>query len=492
MNIVQALSDENLLGAAIGDLRTWKTWTVVLKAAFGLRLRLKEMEIFHKIAGDREPPKHRVRELWILAGRRSGKSKISAALACYLALLADGRKRLTKGEEGFVIVLAPSRQQARIIHRYVKGYIEASPLLAAQVVGMTSDEVRLSGGVTIACHANSYRTVRGTTLLGAIFDEVAYWRSEESATPDLETARAVAPALSTVGGMMVGISSPYRRLGLLANKYRDFYGKSNDDALVLQSPTELFNPTIDRSIVAAAHVDDPESARSEWDAEFRSDLNSLLDDQTIDAAIDRSRPLELPPQPGQKYFAHTDPSGGRHDAYTCCIGHRSGGQLVVDAIRGIRSPSDPAASTAELAKLLKDYGVTEIVGDRFSGNWVSGAWADNGIIYKQSELTASELYLEVVPQFARGVVSIPDHPRLIRELRLLERRTHRSGKDSVSHPSHGSDDHANALAGLLWLIRAEPAKPMTFAVPVVLTRPRETVFETGPNPQDQSRYDFGF
>jgi hypothetical protein len=49
--------------------------------------------------------------------------------------------------------------------------------------------------------------------------------------------------------------------------------------------------------------------------------------------------------------------------------------------------------------------------------------------------------------FARGGISLPDHPVLLRELRLLERRTHRSGKDSVDHGLRGHDDYANAVLG---------------------------------------------
>ena len=37
--------------------------------------------------------------------------------------------------------------------------------------------------------------------------------------------------------------------------------------------------------------------------------------------------------------------------------------------------------------------------------------------------------------------------RLIRELRLLERRTSRMGKDNITHPPGGHDDFANSLAG---------------------------------------------
>jgi hypothetical protein len=71
----------------------------------------------------------------------------------------------------------------------------------------------------------------------------------------------------------------------------------------------------------------------------------------------------------------------------------------------------------------------------------------------------------------RGAVFMPNIPILIRELRLLERRVGRSGKDSVDHGASGSDDHANVLAGLIWLLRDGARKqnipivgPDTFAL----------------------------
>jgi hypothetical protein len=51
--------------------------------------------------------------------------------------------------------------------------------------------------------------------------------------------------------------------------------------------------------------------------------------------------------------------------------------------------------------------------------------------------------------FTRGLVSMPDHQRTLRELRLLERRTHRSGRDTVDHGRAGSDDYANSVCGVL-------------------------------------------
>jgi hypothetical protein len=69
-----------------------------------------------------------------------------------------------------------------------------------------------------------------------------------------------------------------------------------------------------------------------------------------------------------------------------------------------------------------------------------------------AEMTKSELYLEALPMFTQGLVSLPNHPRLIRELRLLERRTSRQGRDIVDHGRAGSDDYINAVAGALRML----------------------------------------
>ena len=74
-----------------------------------------------------------------------------------------------------------------------------------------------------------------------IFDEVALWRDEASATPDIETYRAVLPALMTTNGMFIGVvSSPYRKVGLLYQKWQDHFGQDSDDVLIVQGATTSF------------------------------------------------------------------------------------------------------------------------------------------------------------------------------------------------------------------------------------------------------------
>ena len=60
--------------------------------------------------------------------------------------------------------------------------------------------------------------------------------------------------------------------------------------------------------------------------------------------------------------------------------------------------------------------------------------------------------------FAQGTVSIPNTGKLIAELRQLERRVGRVGRDRVDHGPGGHDDYANAAAGAIWLAAAPVAE----------------------------------
>jgi hypothetical protein len=450
ITIDEALADEKLLGAALGDPASWQTWTSVLRATFGLPLSAQDHERFQAVAGQREPPTQRVSELWAVLGRRSGKTRIAAAISVFIGTLEE--HKLAPGEIGFVLLLASSKSQAQVAFQYVIGFLEQSPILSQLIEGITADEVRLKGNIIIGVHTNNFRTLRGRTLLAVIGDETSFWRDDSSASPDVETFRACVPALAAAGGIWVGISTGYRKMGLLYQKWRDHFGQSSDDVLVVQGATENFNPILNRAVIDKAKAADPEASESEWMGGWRDDIAAFLDDALVDAAIDPARPQELPPRRDLNYVAFCDASGGRKDAFTLCIGHREGERYIADVVRGKRAPFDPNAVVAEYAALLKEYRVRKLSGDNYSAAWVEMAWKAEGLIYERSELAKSGIYLESLPLFVRQVVAIPEQSTLTRELRLLERRTSRAGKDIVDHGRTGSDDYANSLCGLLYLL----------------------------------------
>jgi hypothetical protein len=460
ITIDRAISDRRLLGAALDDLGTWSTWLAVLKAAFGLRLDNEQQKLFASVAGGRASPTRRVRELWCVAGRRAGKTRIAALIAVFIALFVN--HRLAPGERGMVLVVAASIDQARVAFGYIKGVLEASPALQKEIEATTRTEITLRNGIVIGVHSSSYRTVRGRSLVGVLCDEVAFWRDETSSAPDVETYRAVLPALATTNGMLVGISTPYRKLGLLHQKHRNHFGQGGDDVLVVQGSSQTFNKTLSDETIAAQREADPTAAVSEWDSLFRSDVSALLDDALIDAAVEHGRPIELPPAGGYVYYrAFTDAAACvGAESYTLAVGHKEpgeGGRFVIDLVRGTSRQRDPQQVTEEYGALLREYRILEVTGDYYAAGWVTNAWQKAGIRYIRSALPKSQIYLEVIPLFARGLVLLPGHQKLLRELRLLERHVHRSGKDSVDHPRNGTDDHANAVCGVLHDLACNPA-----------------------------------
>jgi hypothetical protein len=92
--IDRALCDPQLLGAALGDVSTWRTWPAILRAAFALPMDDEDRALFAAVSGGRADPVARVSELWCIAGRRSGKSRMAAAVAAFVGTCIDHRPRL--------------------------------------------------------------------------------------------------------------------------------------------------------------------------------------------------------------------------------------------------------------------------------------------------------------------------------------------------------------------------------------------------------------
>ena len=119
--------------------------------------------------------------------------------------------------------------------------------------------------------------MRGRPVLVRIFDEIAYWRAENSANPDEEVYAALKPGLASLpGSLVIGISSPYRRSGLLHKKFKDHFGKDSKTTLVIKAPTRTLNPLIAQSVIDEAMAEDPAAASAEWMAEFRDDISAFV------------------------------------------------------------------------------------------------------------------------------------------------------------------------------------------------------------------------
>ena len=145
----------------------------------------------------------------------------------------------------------------------------------------------------------------------------------------------------------------------------------------MQGGTKVFNPTLPDSVIETQRRDDPTAAASEWDAEFRSDISTLLDDEFIDAAIEHGRPLATAAKRYPAFYrAFTDAAGGTgRDSDTLAVAHMEAEHYVIDLVRGTNGKFDPQAVTAQYAELLKEYRIGSVTGDNYAAQWVAGAGA---------------------------------------------------------------------------------------------------------------------
>jgi hypothetical protein len=456
LNIFDPIEDASVWGGGrwFRDRQTWFPWFVVLKTIFGLPLTLSELHLFRKCTGRREPSLEGYREAWFVVGRRGGKSRVLALVAVFLSVYVDWTPYLSPGEVGTVKIIATDRRQARVIYRYCRAFLLHVPALAHLVEKDSDDEIVLTNGIVIEIQTANFRSVRGYTVIAALCDEIAFWRSDEtSANPDAEILGALRPAMATVPeSLLLCASSPYSRRGQLWEHYRRYFGRDDARPLVWQADTSTMNPTIPASEIAEAYERDFAWAEAEFGAQFRTDLEAFVSRDVVDAVI-MSGVREIPPTPGRTYRAFVDPSGGSGDSFAIAIGHAEGQRGVLDAISERRPPFSPESVTKEFADLCRSYGVYKVMGDRYAGSWPQERFAEHGIIYETAERSKSELYVEFLPLLNSRRVSLLDHPQAINQLCALERRTGRgTGRDIVDHPPKSHDDLANVMAGVLTLV----------------------------------------
>jgi hypothetical protein len=451
LDIISAMKDRELFGHAFDDIKSWQHWLTVLRVLFGLKLNATDLARFAEFTGRTTVNPDGYTELWAICGRRSGKSRILALIAAYLACFRNWQPYLAPGERGRILIAARNRDQARGILDYLTGLLLDSPLLHRQVINQTAEALDLAGRVTIEVVPSSFKSIRGRTVIAALLDEIAFWDSQETAAnPDVEVINAVRPAMATVpGSMLLCASSPYARQGALFEAYDSHWGKDDSAPLVWRAPTRAMNPTVPQSYIDREIAANPGKNRSEYLAEWRNDVEGFVSLDAVKACVGSY--IERGPDSSKKYVAFCDPSGGRSDSFTMAIGHREGDALHIDGVWAKPAPFSPDQVISEFAHILRLYRISAVVGDAYAGDFPRAIFQKHAITYALSKKTRTELYQSLLPLLNSGAITIPDDPILIKQLVGLE-RTITGGREKIDHPRGQHDDQANALAGCAELV----------------------------------------
>jgi hypothetical protein len=450
ISLRQSLQDPNLLGGALTG-ESWAAWRTLLVASMGKSLTEDERATFRALTGRDREPLQRVDQFAAVIGRRGGKSRAMATLACYLAGLCEHTDALVPGERGVLLCVALDQRVAKIILDYAEASFEHSPILKQLIASRTADALELTNGITLEVRPASFRKLRGPTYVAVLADEFAFWYVDEAyANPDVEILNAVEPGLATTGGPLILASSPHARRGVLWDVFRRHYGAGGDPLiLVAHGASRTLNPSLPQRVVDRALEKDRARATAEYLAEFRSDIEGFVSLEIVESCVGGY--VELGPRSDTVYRAFIDPSGGSDDSMTLAIAHKMPKpeeQIVIDAMREARPPFSPAAVIDDFAALLKTYRVRKVVGDHYGGEFVKEPFRRHGISYDIAKQPKSDLYRDLLPLLNSGRITLPRHDRLVSQIVGLERRVTRAGKDSIDHAPHSHDDLANCVAGV--------------------------------------------
>jgi hypothetical protein len=446
----KALASDKLLGKVMRG-PSWFSWRVLLIAAAGEALSEEERVEFKRLTGREREPGQMIKEFVGIFGRRGGKTFAVSVFLAWIAALCDHRAVLAPGETGVALLISRDQRVAKIVLNYLEGILSCSEQMKQLIINRTADTIELSNGISIEVRPANYRTLRGPTYVAIIADEVAMWfASVDFANPDVEILAAVRPGLMTTHGPLLLVSSAYARRGVLYESYRRYFGPSGpDDILVAYGTSRDTNPSLSQAEIERELEKDPVRNRAEYLSEWRSDVEGFIPREIVEACVRDFH--ELPPAPGVNYRCFVDAASGvpEGDSYAIVIAHKVGDRVVIDAIREVRPPfSAYEVIQTILVPLCKSYNIHTVRGDNYAGELAKEPVRRAGISYELAQKHKSELYVDpFLGMLNANKIDLPRNDRAVNQICSLERSVQRSGRDQITHPTHGHDDIANAIAG---------------------------------------------
>ena len=487
LNLLEALSSRNGLGTYFRDKATWWPWFVFAKCLVGVgTLTHREKALLWECSGLNQLPTKRIREAFIIAGRRSGKSTICALLAVFYAVWGQWKRFISLGEQPKIFVVATNMDQAKIILNYVKSILSLTPFLRSMVKRELSDSVELKNGTEIIVKPASWRSSRGFTCGLLILEELAFFRFEtESALRDKEIYTAIRPGMINIrNSLIIGISTPFARQGLLFQKYRKHWGKDGK-VLIWQAPTWTMNRTLSEAELREEELESLGVAEfnSEFGAKFREDIEGYLPLQIIERAIIKGQTI-VPAKREIFYHGFCDSSEGLHhggDSMTYAIAHKEARKIVLDVLMEFRPPFDPGVVVSEIATVSRQYRIRKIIQDRHAIAWIGNDFRQYGIEVEVCDKTKTQIYEHFGVAMNKNLVELLDDKRMKDQVINLQKYLRSGGMVKIDHISGQHDDVINAVAGaIVEAVLAEDEKPIS-----------EKIYREAARPLDPDRSDSG-
>lgn len=412
-------------------------------------------------------PEGKPLEVYIIGGSRIGKTLLAAALLFKASQTVDVTG-LGLGDEPRAPVLSLDKDKANACYTHLINNVKAPDgLLHQYLVDEGRNELdsqaawlRHPSGrkiqVCVTANKAAGNAVVSYFLAGVVFDEACKMHGVGDAVVNFDDARTNALGRLLPGAQLVAIGSPWAPFGPMYEAFQTRLGKPGRDLVVIHARGDVSNPwwwTPQRIASLPAKI-----RTTEVDAKFQAPEEALYDEESIKAC--GRPPGDLPRVRGLGYAAMMDPAT-RSNAWTLVVGAHQGGKLIVACVRQWLpqpdAPLSPSAVFAEMAVLLKGYGVDTVTTDQYSTDALRELADLQGLCLVEQAWTADrkvECYGALATRFAEGTIEVPLDPDLLDDLKMVKRRVTQEGVSIVLPERKNANglkrhcDYAPSLAGL--------------------------------------------
>lgn len=397
-----------------------------------------------------------------VCGARAGKSYVLISLRLLHGLLVRRLDTVAPGEKAVSLVVAPDLRLAKQVIGYARGALQSHPRLAELIEGDSEYALTIRrpvDGRMVSLEAlpatRGGGAVRGRSLIDAALDESAFFRDEGYAVNDVELYKAVSPRVLP-GGQVIIASTPWAEAGLLYDLFKANYGHPVT-ALAAHAPTLVMHDSaFTREIVESERQRDPDNARREFDAEFMTrGTGQFFDPNAINAAVND---YELGAVHNRRFrYAVGVDLGFKSDSSALVVVEWDGSLYrTVELVELRAAPDSPLipSNVIELfADIAKRYGVNQIISD---GHYRE-AVVEHLRAHKMSIIDApagingkTESYVRAQSVLREGWCVLPDHPRLLSQLRAVVSKPTSGGGLSISSPRKPNGGHGDLVSA--WVL----------------------------------------
>lgn len=456
----------------------------ILKAIYALPMAREELlKFMEHVIGHEKPDPRGYDEAVIVCGVRGGKTDFGSIVMVYEQARWGPplRKILQPGQVAKCIIIAQDERGAGEARGYIEGNFLTLEDKFGGVLAPTSGQARAITGKAIktawpvetVIYPAKKASTRGVTGLCGLLDEVAHWETAEGAYNQderiIKAFRSRFATLSRLRPKRLMISSPEFEEGVFFREYKSAKDGKNSRTLVMHCPTwELNPPDVYPTSVTQLFLDteeekDPEWFKTEYGAMFAKGdgSNSFLPAAIIEQCVQRGRQT-TPRKPGIEYTGWMD-AAFKRDRFSFGIGHAvsEGDDLsvVIDLMlnwtpKRKDRPLDEDEIVGEIVKTLRHYGLDQLYGDQFADIPLQNNFREKGIsfiIRPQSGPEKFDAYKNLRGTLRAGLVSLPDCPEMIKDLKGLIKKESSGGHVKIMAPSRVGcyDDSADVVARLV-------------------------------------------